>query len=111
MIIPDDAGTPGNAGSSGNAGTFGNGWGHSGNGQANGASLTAANKQAGKISIEDIEARLRSLTSRTNDEADSVKNTAGRYTVVVLGVAVVAAYLFGRHRGRLKSAVIEIKRG
>ncbi len=111
MIILDDAGTPGNAGSSGNAGTFGNGWEHSGNGQANGASLTTANKQPGKISIEDIEGRLRSLTSRTNDEADSVRDTAGRYTVVVLGIAVVAAYLLGRHRGRLKSAVIEIKRG
>ncbi len=105
MIIPDDAGSSGGRGSSGN------GWEHSGTGQANGVSLTTANKQPGKISIEDIEGRLRSLTSRTNDEADSVRDTAGRYTVVVLGVAVVAAYLFGRHRGRLKSAVIEIKRG
>ena len=67
--------------------------------------------QTGKISIEDIEGRLRSLTSRTGEEADSVRDTAGKYTVVVLGIAVVAAYLIGRHRGRLKSAVIEIKRG
>ncbi len=72
---------------------------------------TARHGQTQKITIEDIEGRLRSLTSKTNEEADSVRDTAGKYTVVGLGIAVVVAYLVGRHRGRLKSAVIEIKRG
>jgi len=64
-----------------------------------------------KVSLSDIEDRLRSLgTSAQSVVTESKKNALA--AGVIGGVLLVAgAYLHGRRRGRRRASVLEIRRG
>ncbi|MCL4435007.1 MAG: hypothetical protein M1399_09685 [Actinobacteria bacterium] len=82
-------------------------------GSVHGAHVRAGTEhdQPGKVSLEDIEGKLRSMTTRAGLGVEDTRQRASRYGVPAAGALVVVAYLIGKRRGRLKSAVIEIKRG
>jgi hypothetical protein len=63
------------------------------------------------VRLEDIEGKLRSMTTRASSGVEDTRQRASKYGVLAAGALVVVAYLIGKRRGRLKSAVIEIKRG
>jgi hypothetical protein len=62
------------------------------------------------ISRDDIEAKLRQIRQEVRGEASA----AAPVGLAVAGLAVIAvlsvAYLLGRRRGRIRSAVVEIRR-
>lgn len=64
----------------------------------------------GKVTLDDIESRLRQIGgSATQSVAKSAPGLAA--VGVVGGAAVVAlAYLYGRRRGRRRATVLEIRR-
>ncbi|MHB8262781.1 MAG: hypothetical protein ACYDGY_03390 [Acidimicrobiales bacterium] len=82
-------------------------------GPAHGMHVKAEATQSGpaRLTIEDIEGKLRSMTTRASSGVDDTRQRAGRYAVMAVAGLVIVAYLVGKRRGRLKSAVIEIKRG
>jgi uncharacterized membrane protein len=63
-----------------------------------------------KITRDDIEAKMRELQGEVDENIESAKGIA---TAVAIGAGVllvVAAYWFGRRRGKKRQLVLEIKR-
>lgn len=64
----------------------------------------------GKITRDDLEAKLRELKDDVDDTAESAKSYAAA-AAVALGILVFAvAFAAGKRRGRRKSTVVEIRR-
>ncbi|HUY64210.1 MAG TPA: hypothetical protein VMV14_06795 [Acidimicrobiales bacterium] len=63
-----------------------------------------------RITRDDIEGKLRELSGEIDDQVESARPrlVAGAAAGVV--VVVLVAYLWGRRRGRARSAVVEIRR-
>jgi hypothetical protein len=65
---------------------------------------------AKKITRGDLETKLRAVTGDAGDTVEAVKPQLFGGAVAGLLLIVVVAYLFGRRRGRKRSAVVEIRR-
>ena len=63
-----------------------------------------------KITREDIEAKLRELRGEVDERVDQAKTPAIAIAVGVAVVTVVAAYWFGKRRGKKRQMVLEIRR-
>jgi hypothetical protein len=63
-----------------------------------------------KISRDDIEAKFRELRGDVDERVDDVKMPAAAVAVAVVVVTIVAAYWFGRRRGKKRQMVLEIRR-
>jgi hypothetical protein len=63
-----------------------------------------------KISKDDIESKLRELRGEVNQTAEATKVPAVAVAIGVVFVTIVAAYVFGRRKGRRRQTVLEIRR-
>ena len=63
-----------------------------------------------KISIADIEAKLRSMAGPVEEGVEKAKSVAAAGAVAVGAVLVIGAFLLGRRRGKKRAPVIEIRR-
>ena len=64
----------------------------------------------GRISRDDIEAKLRQLSGGVDDQVDAAKPMLLGGAVAGIVLVALIAYLFGRRRGKARSAVVEIRR-
>ena len=63
-----------------------------------------------KITRDDIEAKLRQVAGDVDDQVEAARPAIVTGAVVAVVAVGVLAYLWGRHRGRRRSAVVEIRR-
>jgi hypothetical protein len=63
-----------------------------------------------KITRDDIEAKLRELRGEVDERVEEVKVPAIAIAVGVAVVTVLAAYWFGKRRGKKRQMVLEIRR-
>ena len=63
-----------------------------------------------KVTRHDIEAKLQELRGEVDERVEGVKVPAIAIAVGVAVVTVVAAYWFGKRKGKKKRMVLEIKR-
>jgi hypothetical protein len=63
-----------------------------------------------KVTRDDIEAKLRELRGEVDDRVEEVKVPAIAIAVGVAVVTIVAAYWFGKRKGKKRKMVLEIKR-
>ncbi len=63
-----------------------------------------------RITRGDLEAKLRQVTGEATDSVEAVRPQLIGSAVGALLLAMIIAYLFGRRRGRKRSAVVEIRR-
>ena len=63
-----------------------------------------------KISRDDIEAKFRELRGDVDERVEDVKIPAAAVAVAVVVVTIVAAYWFGKRRGKKRQMVLEIRR-
>lgn len=63
-----------------------------------------------RISISDIEAKLRDIGKPVEAGVEQAKSTAVSVAVAVGALVVIAAYAMGKRRGKRKLPVIEIRR-
>jgi hypothetical protein len=63
-----------------------------------------------KITRDDLEAKLRQVVGEVDDRVDDARPNIVAGALVVLAVVAVLAYFFGRRSGRVRSAVVEIRR-
>ena len=62
------------------------------------------------ITRGDLETKLREVSGDVSDSVDAVKPQLFGGAAAVAILALVVAYLFGRRRGRKRSAIVEIRR-
>ena len=62
------------------------------------------------VTKDDIEAKLRELRGDIVERTESARVTGTAIAVGVVVVAIVAAYIAGRRRGRKRQPVLEIRR-
>jgi hypothetical protein len=67
-------------------------------------------KPPANVTREDIEAKLRELRGEVDERVEEVKVPAIAVAVGVAVVTIVAAYWFGKRKGRKRQMVLEIKR-
>ena len=67
-------------------------------------------KPSQKITRDDIEAKLRELRGEVDERVEEVKVPAIAVAVGVAVVVIVAAYWFGKRKGKKRQMVLEIKR-
>ena len=65
---------------------------------------------AGALTRDDLERKFRQVAGDVGDQVEEARSKLVGVAVGALALAVVAAYLVGRRRGRRKSAVVEIRR-
>ncbi|HUO47600.1 MAG TPA: hypothetical protein VMU09_02080 [Acidimicrobiales bacterium] len=63
-----------------------------------------------KITRDDLETKLRQIAGEVDDRVEDAKPNIVAGAVVVVVVVALVAYLLGRRGGRLRSAVVEIRR-
>ena len=63
-----------------------------------------------KITRDDLEAKLRAMSGDLDETVEAAKPTIVTSAVAGLVLAMLVAYLFGRRRGRARSAVVEIRK-
>jgi len=63
-----------------------------------------------KITRDDVEAKLRELRGEVDERVEEVKVPAIAVAVGVAVVVIVAAYWFGKRKGKKRQMVLEIKR-
>ena len=63
-----------------------------------------------KITRDDIEAKLRELRGEVDDRVEEVKVPAIAIAIGVAVLTIVAAYWFGKRRGKKRQMVLEIRR-
>jgi hypothetical protein len=63
-----------------------------------------------KITRDDLEAKLRQVVGEVDDRVDEARPRIIAGAVVVVAVVAILAYRFGRRAGRMRSAVVEIRR-
>jgi hypothetical protein len=62
------------------------------------------------ITRGDLEAKLRQVSGDVTDTVDAVKPQLFGGAAAAAILALVVVYLFGRRRGRKRSAIVEIRR-
>jgi hypothetical protein len=73
-------------------------------------SVSAGTAPDGKITKGDIESKLRELQGEVSERAEATRVPALAVAVGVVFVAIAAAYVFGRRKGRRRQTVLEIRR-
>ena len=73
-------------------------------------STSAAGTDAQRITPADITDRVRQLVGGAGDAAEQLSSAAVAVAAAVGTGLVLAAFLFGRRRGRKRSTVVEIVR-
>ncbi|HXQ59038.1 MAG TPA: hypothetical protein VN799_03040 [Acidimicrobiales bacterium] len=63
-----------------------------------------------RITRADLEAKLREVTGEATESVEAVKPQLIGSAVAGLLLVVIIAYLFGRRRGKKRSAIVEIRR-
>ncbi len=63
-----------------------------------------------KITRDDIKAKLRQLRGEVDERVEEVKVPAIAIAVGVTVLTIVAAYWFGKRKGKKRQMVLEIKR-
>lgn len=66
--------------------------------------------RAKPITRGDLEAKLRSVIGDASETVEAVKPQIFGGAAAGLLLVVIVAYLFGRRRGRKRSAIVEIRR-
>ena len=64
----------------------------------------------GKITRDDIEAKLRELRGDVGERTEAAKIPAIAMAVGVVVVTIAAAYFLGRRKGKRRQTVLEIRR-
>ena len=64
----------------------------------------------GRITRADIEGKLRDMRGEVQETAEAAKAPILAIAGGVAAAIVIAAFLFGKRRGRRKSTVVEIRR-
>lgn len=62
------------------------------------------------VTRADIEAKLRDIQGGTEAGADAAKGAGLAAGIAFVLLALVIAYLFGRHKGKKRRSVVEIRR-
>jgi hypothetical protein len=70
-------------------------------------SPTATDK---RITKADIRAKFEELRTDLDQGVDQARNVTKVVGAVAVGVVVVAAFLYGRRRGRKRQTIVEIRR-
>jgi len=63
-----------------------------------------------KITRDDLEAKLRQVVGEVDERVEEARPNIIAGAAVALAVVAILAYLFGRRSGKLRSAVVEIRR-
>jgi hypothetical protein len=63
-----------------------------------------------RITKADIQAKLEELRGGVDQGVDQARNITKVVGAVAVGVIVVAAFLYGRRRGRTRQTIVEIRR-
>ncbi|MGQ0823865.1 MAG: hypothetical protein ACT4OX_02345 [Actinomycetota bacterium] len=63
-----------------------------------------------KVTRDDIEAKMRELQGEVDERVEGAKVPAIAIAVGVAVVTIVAAYWFGKRKGKKRQMVLEIKR-
>jgi hypothetical protein len=63
-----------------------------------------------KITKDEIEAKLQELKGEVDERTEAAKVPVVAVAVGVVFVAIAAAYLLGRRKGRRRQTVLEIRR-
>ena len=63
-----------------------------------------------KITKDDIESKLRELRGEVSERTEATKVPVLAVAVGVVFVAIAAAYVLGRRKGRRRQTVLEIRR-
>lgn len=63
-----------------------------------------------KITRDDLEAKLRQVVGEVDDRVEEARPRILTVAVVAVVAVAVVAYLFGRRSGKMRSAVVEIRR-
>ena len=72
--------------------------------------MTAPTNAGGRITRQDIEAKLRQVRGDVDTAGEAAKGVGG-VVAVAAGVGIVfLAYLVGRKRGKRSSTVVEVRR-
>lgn len=72
--------------------------------------LGAPDESSGRVSLSDVEQKLRELGGSTQAMASDAAKPALGALVAAGAIAVAAVYLLGRRRGRRQASVLEIRR-
>jgi hypothetical protein len=72
--------------------------------------LTNGHGQRGRITREDIEAKLRDITGDVSDTVDAARGIGVAVAVGAGVLLVVTAYWLGRRKGKRRRTVLEIRR-
>lgn len=64
----------------------------------------------GRVTRQDVEAKLRELRGGVDSATESAKGVAMGVVVAAAVGFVAVAYLWGRRRGRKQSTVVEVRR-
>jgi hypothetical protein len=72
--------------------------------------LLAPDKSSGRVSLSDVEQKLRDLGGSTQALASDAARPAIGALVAAGTIAVAAVYILGRRRGRRQASVLEIRR-
>jgi hypothetical protein len=72
--------------------------------------LLLATDDSGRVSLSDVEHKLRELTSNAQSLATDAAPPAIGALVAAGVIAVAAVYLLGRRRGSRRASVLEIRR-
>ncbi|MDZ4825670.1 MAG: hypothetical protein SGJ13_04295 [Actinomycetota bacterium] len=71
---------------------------------------TAVDKPEKKVTRDDLESKLRELRGDVDKRVETAKVSAITIAVGVAVVTVVAAYWFGKRKGKKRQTVLEIRR-
>jgi hypothetical protein len=63
-----------------------------------------------KVTRDDIESKLRELRGEVDERVEEAKVPAIAIAVGIVVVTIVAAYWFGKRRGKKRQLLLEIKR-
>lgn len=79
------------------------------NGGPDGGQVTGSGP-GGRITRDDLASKLRSISGQAAPQVE-ISRSAGAWAVAAaVGIGIVGAYLWGRHRGKRTRALIEIRR-
>jgi hypothetical protein len=63
-----------------------------------------------RIERDDIEAKLRELTTDVNEQADAARSKVITGGIIVLAITVILVFLLGRRAGREGTTIVEVRR-
>lgn len=67
-------------------------------------------QQAGRITRDDLEAKLRELEGGVEETKESAQSTLVTVGAVLLVLVIAIAFLSGRRRGTKRTTVVEVRR-